>query len=173
MVVDALREAGAVEIVIAVPEIEAPFERIVAAGADGIAVPLRALTTRQWEQLAEAVEAGKRLWAGALQADGPGGTAEGVADVVESVRRPWQQLGLPAGVARHATGHAVGRPCQAVTSRRDGGPYPADPGCRRPEPAGARLISAGAGWCFLSFVSPSGPAWRSAGRKPGAELPAG
>ena len=94
MVIDALREAGAAEIAIAVPEIEAPFERIVAAGADAIAVPLRALTTRQWEQLAEAVEAGKRLWAGALQADGPGGVPKASA-VVESVRRPWQQLGLP------------------------------------------------------------------------------
>jgi methionine synthase II (cobalamin-independent) len=94
VLVDALREAGAAEIAIAVPEIEAPFERILSAGADAIAVPLRALTTRQWEQLAEAVEAGKRLWAGALQADGPGGVPK-ASYVVESVRRPWQQLGLP------------------------------------------------------------------------------
>jgi hypothetical protein len=94
VVIDALREAGAAEVAIAVPEIEAPFERILSAGADAIAVPLRALTTRQWEQLAEAVEAGKRLWAGALQADGPDGVPKASA-VVESVRRPWQQLGLP------------------------------------------------------------------------------
>ncbi|MFP3459380.1 hypothetical protein R5O87_00870 [Arthrobacter globiformis] len=94
VVIDALREAGAAEIAIAVPEIEAPFERILSAGADAIAVPLRALTTRQWEQLAEAVEAGKRLWAGALQADSPGGVPK-ASGVVESVRRPWQQLGLP------------------------------------------------------------------------------
>ena len=94
VVIDALREAGAVEVAVAVPEIEAPFERILSAGADAIAVPLRALTTRQWEQLAEAVEAGKRLWAGALQADGPGGAPK-ASEVVDSVRRPWQQLGLP------------------------------------------------------------------------------
>jgi hypothetical protein len=94
VVIDALREAGGAEIAIAVPEIEAPFERILAAGADAIAVPLRALTTRQWEQLAEAVESGKRLWAGALQADAPGGMPK-TSEVVESVRRPWQQLGLP------------------------------------------------------------------------------
>jgi hypothetical protein len=94
VVIDALREAGAAEVAIAVPEIEAPFERILAAGADAIAVPLRALTTRQWEQLAEAVESGKRLWAGALQADAPGGMPK-TSEVVESVRRPWQQLGLP------------------------------------------------------------------------------
>lgn len=94
VVIEALREAGAAEIVISVPEIEAPIDRIMAAGADGVAVPLRALTTRQWEQLATAVEAGKRIWAGAL--DVSRGTLPRVADVVESVWRPWHELGLPA-----------------------------------------------------------------------------
>lgn len=93
-VIDALRAAGAAEIVVSVPEIEAPIERIISAGADGIAVPLKALTSRQWEQLAAAVEAGKRIWAGVL--DGGRGTLPKVADVVESVWRPWHQLGLPA-----------------------------------------------------------------------------
>jgi len=94
VVIEALREAGAAEIVVSVPEIEAPIDRIIAAGADGVAVPLRALTTRQWEQLATAVEAGKRIWAGAL--DVSRGTLPRVADVVESVWRPWHELGLPA-----------------------------------------------------------------------------
>ncbi|MCO4257483.1 hypothetical protein [Pseudarthrobacter cellobiosi] len=94
VVIEALREAGAAEIVVSVPEIEAPIDRIIAAGADGVAVPLRALTTRQWEQLATAVEAGKRIWAGAL--DISRGTLPRVADVVESVWRPWHELGLPA-----------------------------------------------------------------------------
>lgn len=94
LVIDALRSAGAAEIVVAVPEIEAPIDRIISAGADGIAVPLKALTSRQWEQLAAAVEAGKRIWAGVL--DGSGSTLPKVADVVESVWRPWHQLGLPA-----------------------------------------------------------------------------
>lgn len=93
-VIDALRAAGAAEIVVSVPEIEAPIERIISAGADGIAVPLKALTSRQWEQLAAAVEAGKRIWAGVL--DGGRGTLPKVPDVVESVWRPWHQLGLPA-----------------------------------------------------------------------------
>ena len=94
VVIEALRAAGAAEIVVSVPEIEAPIERIIAAGADGVAVPLRALTTRQWEQLATAVEAGKRIWAGALDVNR--GTLPRVADVVESVWRPWHELGLPA-----------------------------------------------------------------------------
>ena len=94
VVIDALRAAGAAEIVVSVPEIEAPIDRIISAGADGVAVPLKALTTRQWEQLAAAVEAGKRIWAGTL--DAGRGTLPKVADVVESVWRPWHQLGLPA-----------------------------------------------------------------------------
>jgi hypothetical protein len=94
VVLDALRAAGAAEIVIAVPEVEAPFEQILAAGADGIAVPLKALTARQWEQLAGAVEADKRLWIGAL--DVAANSLPRVADSVEAVWRPWRQLGLPA-----------------------------------------------------------------------------
>ena len=94
VVIEALRAAGAAEIVVSVPEIEAPIDRIIAAGADGVAVPLKALTTRQWEQLATTVEAGKRIWAGAL--DISHGTLPKVADVVESVWRPWHQLGLQA-----------------------------------------------------------------------------
>ncbi|MDF2049218.1 MULTISPECIES: hypothetical protein [unclassified Arthrobacter] len=94
LVMDALRAAGAAEVVVSVPEVEAPFDQILHAGADGIAVPLKALTSRQWEQLAGAVEAGKRVWAGAL--DVAAGQLPKVADCVESVWRPWRQLGLPA-----------------------------------------------------------------------------
>jgi hypothetical protein len=94
LVIEALRAAGAAEIAISVPEVEAPIERIIAAGADGVAVPLKALTTRQWEQLAPAIEAGKRLWAGAL--DLSNGTLPRVAESVDAVWRPWRQLGLPA-----------------------------------------------------------------------------
>lgn len=93
LVIDALRAAGSGEIIISVPEIEAPFQRILAAGADGIAVPLKALTSRQWEQLAGAIESGKRLWAGALGTDRPELPATSAA--VEAVWRPWRQLGLP------------------------------------------------------------------------------
>jgi hypothetical protein len=98
VVISALRDAGAAEIVVAVPEIEAPIDRILAAGADGIALPLKALTSRQWEQLAGAVESGKRIWAGALEV-GTGDLPK-VPDAVESVWRPWRQLGLPASSLR-------------------------------------------------------------------------
>lgn len=96
LVIDALKAAGAVETVVSVPEIEAPIQRILAAGADGVAVPLKALTTRQWEQLAVVIEAGKRVWAGALPTSDPGSALPRTADVVEAIWRPWRQLGLPA-----------------------------------------------------------------------------
>jgi hypothetical protein len=95
-VVEALQAAGAAETVIAVPEIEAPIQQVLASGADGIAVPLKALTSRQWEQLAAAVEAGKRVWAGALHTAEPGAALPRTSDLVEAVSRPWRQLGLPA-----------------------------------------------------------------------------
>ncbi|MCB5283184.1 hypothetical protein QK292_08080 [Arthrobacter sp. AL08] len=119
LLINALREAGAVEVVVCVPEVEAPFDRILAAGADGIAVPLRALTSRQWEQLAGAVEGGKRLWAGALDVSNPAAALPRVADVVETLWRPWRQLGLAAatlggvrvtpsdGLARHSPASAT------------------------------------------------------------------
>ena len=95
LVLDALRAAGAADVVVSFPEIEAPIELVLAAGADGIAVPLKALTNRQWEQVAAAVESGKQFWAGALDV-ATGGSLPKVADCVESVWRPWHQLGLPA-----------------------------------------------------------------------------
>ncbi|WP_411373745.1 hypothetical protein ACLH0K_11565 [Arthrobacter sp. MPF02] len=98
VVMDALRAAGASEVVVSVPAVEAPLESVLAAGADGVAVPLKPLTTRQWEQLAGAVEAGKRLWAGALDVEGA--QLPKVADCVDSVWRPWRQLGLSASSLR-------------------------------------------------------------------------
>ena len=96
LVLDALRAAGAADVVVSFPEIEAPIELVLSAGADGVALPLRALTNRQWEQVAGAVEAGKQFWAGALEVSG--GPLPKVADCVESVWRPWRQLGLPASL---------------------------------------------------------------------------
>lgn len=97
LVIEALRAAGAAEVVLSFPEIEAPIELALAAGADGVALPLKALTNRQWEQLAGAVEAGKQFWAGALDVSSAGPLPK-VADCVETVWRPWRQLGLPASL---------------------------------------------------------------------------
>jgi len=95
LVVDALHAAGAEEVVIAVPEVEAPIERILGAGADGIAVPLRALTSRQWEHLAGAVESGRKIWAGVLPVEDPAAEPPSARTLAEALWRPWRQLGLP------------------------------------------------------------------------------
>lgn len=120
LLIEALREAGAAETVVAVPEVEAPFDRIMASGADGVAVPLKALTSRQWEQLAGAMESGKRLWAGVLPVEDPSAQLPRVRDAVENVWRPWRQLGLratglgslrvtpTAGLAGHTPASATG-----------------------------------------------------------------
>ena len=94
LVLDSLRADGAAEVVVSFPEIEAPIDLALSAGADGVALPLKALTNRQWEQVAGAVEAGKQFWAGALDVPA-GGPLPKVAQCVESVWRPWRQLGLP------------------------------------------------------------------------------
>lgn len=98
LVVKALHDAGASEVVVAVPEVEAPFDIVFSAGADGAAVSLKALTSRQWEQLASAIESGKRLWAGAADIGSSGVPA--TEDIVAAVWRPWRQLGLtPESIA--------------------------------------------------------------------------
>jgi len=118
-VADALRAAGAEDVVLSFPEIEAPIELALAAGADGVALPLKALTNRQWEQVAAAVEAGKQFWAGALDVQSAGPLAK-VADGVDSVWRPWRQLGLPPALmgairVTPSTGLAHLTPAQATT----------------------------------------------------------
>ena len=90
--VEALHAAGA-EAIVSLPAWEAPIADVLGAGADGVALPLAALGVPQWEELAGAVEAGKRLWLGALPDDGAPRTRTG--ELAERVVRPWRQLGLP------------------------------------------------------------------------------
>ena len=59
------------------------------------------MTNAAWEELAEAVEGGVRLWAGAVPStpgplgpDRPDGLP-GDSAVLDAVRRPWRGLGLP------------------------------------------------------------------------------
>lgn len=92
LVVQALHDAGAAEVSVAVPEVEAPLDIVWSAGADAVAITLKALTSRQWEQLAGAVESGKRVWAGAADVSGSGAPA--TEDIIAGVWGPWRQLGL-------------------------------------------------------------------------------
>ncbi|GAB3283147.1 methionine synthase [Sinomonas notoginsengisoli] len=92
-VTESLRAAGAETVVVNLPAWEAPIGRVLAAGADGVSLPLADLTVPQWEGLAGAVEAGARLWLGALPHDA--GPRPGTGELAERVVRPWRQLGLP------------------------------------------------------------------------------
>lgn len=93
VVADALRDAGAEAVVVNFPAWEAPIGRVLAAGADGVSLPLADLTVAQWEELAGAVESGARVWLGALPVET--GTVVRTGELAERVVRPWRQLGLP------------------------------------------------------------------------------
>lgn len=90
---EALHGAGAEAVVVNLPAWEAPIGRVLAAGADGVSLPLADLTVPQWEELASAVESGARVWLGALPLDA--GPRARTGELAERIVRPWRQLGLP------------------------------------------------------------------------------
>lgn len=61
----------------------------------GLAVDLSLVKPRQWDGIAELVESGRRLWAGALPTDGG---AVHPRTVAQSVLGSWRQVGLEAGL---------------------------------------------------------------------------
>ncbi|WP_026555514.1 hypothetical protein [Arthrobacter sp. 35W] len=93
-IVRAARSAGAADVVFNLPGAGKPVALALRAAADGVALPLAQLGTSDWEQLAEAIEGGKSLWAGLLSVDNPAATLPQVSRLVESVMRPWHGLGL-------------------------------------------------------------------------------
>jgi methionine synthase II (cobalamin-independent) len=93
-------------------------------GVQALSLDLSLLTTRGWEELAEGVEAGLRLWAGAVPTT-PGPVSETEPDglpsdrtLLDAVRRPWRGLGLPladlAGVVVTPTCGLAGTPPHAA-----------------------------------------------------------
>ncbi|MCH6469635.1 hypothetical protein [Sinomonas terrae] len=91
--VDALRDSGAEQVIVQTPAWEAPIERILESGADGLALPAESLSVAQWEALAGAVEGEARVWLGVLPLDVP--PAATTHDIADRLLRPWRQLGLP------------------------------------------------------------------------------
>lgn len=90
---EALHAAGAETVVVNLPAWEAPIARVLAAGADAVSLPLADLTVPQWEELAGAVEAGARVWFGAVPHDAV--ARPRTRELAERLLRPWHQLGLP------------------------------------------------------------------------------
>lgn len=68
-----------------------PVALIREAGAAGIALDVTALPAQGWESVAVAVEAGMRLWAGAMPTSAP---VAGAAQVAGPLLRAWHELGL-------------------------------------------------------------------------------
>ncbi|WP_109472113.1 methionine synthase [Ornithinimicrobium cavernae] len=89
-VLSAARDAGAATVVHCCAD-DPPIDLLRGAGPDTLALDLRTLSTSAWDAVAEAVEAGTTLWAGALSASRP--TAYGT--VRDRVAARWHELGLP------------------------------------------------------------------------------
>jgi methionine synthase II (cobalamin-independent) len=98
-VLDAATAAGAVATLVHCCAEAPPVTELVGSGAGGISVDLTQLGQRNWEEVAEAAEAGLWLWAGRS------GTPEAVA---EAVWNPWRRLGLDRDLLRHVV---VTPPC--------------------------------------------------------------
>lgn len=101
---ESLKAAGAGEVVLHLPPsprsaalrrgAQPPLDLALAAGMDGIALPARGLDGGDWEAMAEAAEAGRSLWLGALPVPAAGAPVAQVRTVVEEVLRPWRKVGL-------------------------------------------------------------------------------
>jgi len=99
LLVDALHSAGATEVAIAVPGVEAPLDRIMQAGADGVGLKTATLTTRQWERLAGLLESGGTVWADCVPLTvAPGQEARTTTALADSLLRTFRDLGLPSSL---------------------------------------------------------------------------
>ncbi len=94
-VVDAVRDAGAVAVVVHCCADAPPVDVLARSGADALSLDVARLGRAGWEALAPLVEAGTALWAGAVPTSGPVPSAGAGAD---AVWEPWQRLGLDVGL---------------------------------------------------------------------------
>lgn len=96
-VLAAATSAGAVETLVHCCAPDVPLALLRGTGTGGLALDLSLISQRAWEDLAVAVEAGVRLWAGALPtgAAATGGRLPAATEVADAVRGPWRRVGLP------------------------------------------------------------------------------
>lgn len=91
-VVEAVEAAGAVSVVHCCADAP-PVRELTGSGARAVSVDAARLTAAGWEAVAVAVESGVQLWAGVV----PGsGEVPAVPQLLDTLRRPWERLGLPA-----------------------------------------------------------------------------
>jgi methionine synthase II (cobalamin-independent) len=87
----AAASGGAVETVVHCCAGNPPLGVLRKSGASGVSVDVGKLGAAGWEAVAEAVEAGHGLWAGAVPTSVPDRSPAAVA---EAIWRPWRRLGL-------------------------------------------------------------------------------
>ncbi len=100
-VLDAARSAGAVTTAVHTCSGDVPIAALARTGADALSLDVARLRTGGWEQVAEMIEAGTALWAGAVP------TSDGVLAgaiprpdaVADAVWKPWKILGLDVAAA--------------------------------------------------------------------------
>ncbi|MER1996882.1 MAG: hypothetical protein ABTA24_10365 [Arthrobacter sp.] len=97
---ESLLSAGASAVVFNLPSARhrtsgSGLDLALGAGADGVALPLKGLDNGDWEGIAEAVEAGRHIWLGALPLPSPGEPPRQVTALVQDITAPWMRVGLP------------------------------------------------------------------------------
>jgi Cobalamin-independent synthase, Catalytic domain len=119
-VLDAATHAGAVGTVLHSCAAGLPLRMLAKAGAGALSVDVALLGLAGWEQLAEILEGGTSLWAGAVPTSPSALNSRTTTPdmVADSVWRPWQRLGLTAAdaaavVITPACGLAEASPQQA------------------------------------------------------------
>jgi methionine synthase II (cobalamin-independent) len=90
-VAEAVREAGAVAVVLHCCAQAPPVDVLARTGADALSLDVARLGRDGWEALASVVEDGTALWAGIVPTSGALPSASVAAD---SVWEPWRRLGL-------------------------------------------------------------------------------
>ena len=102
MLRESLLAAGAAAVVLNLPSARhrtsgsgSGLDLALGAGADGVALPLKGLDAGDWDGIAEAVEAGKQLWLGALPLPADGQAPRQVTALVQDITAPWMRVGLP------------------------------------------------------------------------------
>lgn len=111
----AARKAGAADVVLNGPAAGIPLHKLDEAGADAAGVDVQGLSMTQWEGLAGAVEAGRRVWlrlTTAIDGDQKAETGKSaetapqspdvpqVSSLANQVLEPWRRLGMPASQLR-------------------------------------------------------------------------
>jgi hypothetical protein len=93
-VLEAVAGAGALATVVHCCANDVPVEALARSGADAVSLDVAVLGREGWEAVADAVESGVALWAGAVPTTAALPGARAVAD---GVWTPWRALGLDPG----------------------------------------------------------------------------